>query len=578
MGTRGSSHNIHSHGFTSHIINRGRWFSIYAAFLIMAGSGTMYLFGTYSNEIVVSLGYNQSELRTLTIYKDLGANFAVLNGLFAEIAPSWMLLLLSAVMNFWGYFMIWLAVTKRIVRPSYWQMCLYIFIGANAPNFSGTRAIVSSVKNFPESRGVVLGLLKSYIGLSGPIISQLHMAFFGYNPTSLILFIAWFPSLLDIVFMFTFREKKFIRQPQEMRVFYHFLYVSITIAGFVMAMTIAQRHVNFSPTGYVGIAMVIFVLLFILPLLISLREERFDWIINNPKLKKGSNKNNTDQSSPQEINYDYGHTRESVTPPFFSNIWNKPGRGEDHTILQAILSTDMMYIFVTTACGIGSGLTAINNLERVGEALGYPTETIRAFSSLFNIWNYVGRVYSGFVSEHLLHKYKVPRPAMLTFMLGLSSIGYILVAFPFRGSIYLACVIIGFSFGSQLPLANAIISELFGLKHYSTLFNCGQSMSPLGAYILNEKIVQPNYERMAKSSVVGGTHVHNLICSGEECFKDSFTVLASVAILGAFVSQILMERTKKFYEGDIYNKFRGPAESSTEEHTSSSCASASSVR
>ncbi|KAJ1375357.1 Nodulin-like [Sesbania bispinosa] len=559
MDSRGSNQS-QSSGFVLHSI-KGRWFSLYAAFLIMAGSGTVYLFGTYSTELIVSIGYDQSELRKLTFYKDFGSNFAVLNGLLAEIAPSWLLLLLSAGMNFWGYFMIWLAVTKKIAKPEIWQMCFFIFIGANAPNFSGTRAIVTSVRNFPESRGVVLGLLKSYIGLSGPIISLLHWALYGKDLKSLILFIAWFPAFLDIVFMLTFREKKFTRQPQEMRVFYHYLYVSIGMAMFVMVMTISERHVKFSSVSYVGSAMVVFVFLFILPLLISLREEHFDWTINNPYFKT----NNNIEISRGIQSKENGYVGESRISSFFNNIWNKPGRGEDHTVLQAILSTDMMYLFLTTACGLGAGLTAINNLKQIGEALGYPTETIQAFASLMNIWNYVGRVYSGFVSEYLLRKYKIPRPAMLTFMLALSSVGYILIAFPFHGSIYLACVIIGFSYGSQLPLVNAIISELFGLKHYSTLFNCGQFASPLGAYILNVKIVQPNYQRMAESLIMDETSVENLICSGEVCFKDSFTVLASVAILGGFISQILMERTRKFYEGDIYKKFRDPP---AEEQTS----------
>ncbi|XP_057451993.1 uncharacterized protein LOC130743781 [Lotus japonicus] len=569
MASRGSSHG-QSSDFALHRM-RGRWFSLYAAFLIMAGSGTMYLFGIYSTEIALSLGYDQSELRYLTFYKDFGANFAVMNGLFAEIAPSWLLLLLSAGMNFWAYFMIWLAVTQRVARPELWQMCFYIFIGANAPNFSGTRAIVTSVRNFPESRGVVLGLLKSYIGLSGPIFMQIHHALGGNDLKSLILFIAWFPAVINLVLMFAFREKKFVRQPQEMRVFYHYLYVSIAMAMFVMAFTIIQKHVEFSQVGYAGCAMVVFVMLFVLPLLISIREEHFDWTINNSYNKTNiENVPRAIQIQPKVNGYEHGNSSEMSS--FFDKIFNKPGRGEDHTILQAILSMDMMYLFITTACGIGTGLTAINNLERIGEALGYPSRTIQAFSSLLNIWNYVGRVFSGFVSEYLLRKYKIPRPVMLTFMLALSSVGYILIAFPFNGSIYVACVIIGFSFGSQLPLVNAIISELFGLKHFSTLFNCGQSASPLGAYLLNAKIVQPNYERMSDSLIVEGAGVGNMICSGEVCFKDSFTVLASVAILGGFVSQILMERTKRFYEGDIYKRFRDPPNNNAEEQTSSSSA------
>jgi hypothetical protein len=73
---------------------------------------------------------------------------------------------MGGVLNFFGYFMIWLVVTKRIGKPSVWNMCLYICIGANSYTFTNTGAVVTSVKNFPESRGMVMGLNKGYISLS----------------------------------------------------------------------------------------------------------------------------------------------------------------------------------------------------------------------------------------------------------------------------------------------------------------------------------------------------------------------------------------------------------------------------
>jgi hypothetical protein len=59
------------------------------------------------------------------------------------------------------------------------------------------------------------------------------------------------------------------------------------------------------------------------------------------------------------------------------------------------------------------------------------------------------------------------------------------IAFPFIDSMYLASMIISFALGAQLPLGLSIISDLYGLKHYAPLFNCGQVASPLGLYLLN---------------------------------------------------------------------------------------------
>ncbi|OMP02423.1 Nodulin-like protein [Corchorus olitorius] len=64
---------------------RGRWFALFASFMIMAGAGATYLFGTYSKQIKSSLGYDQTTLNLLGFFKDLGANVGVLSGLVAEV-------------------------------------------------------------------------------------------------------------------------------------------------------------------------------------------------------------------------------------------------------------------------------------------------------------------------------------------------------------------------------------------------------------------------------------------------------------------------------------------------------------
>lgn len=113
---------------TLQILN-GRWFMVFASFLIMSAAGATYMFGLYSKEIKQSLGYDQSTLNLLSFFKDLGANVGVLAGLIAEVTPTWFVLAVGSLLNFFGYFMIWLGVTQRISKPTVWQMCLYICIG-----------------------------------------------------------------------------------------------------------------------------------------------------------------------------------------------------------------------------------------------------------------------------------------------------------------------------------------------------------------------------------------------------------------------------------------------------------------
>ncbi|KAL0460636.1 UNVERIFIED_CONTAM: hypothetical protein Slati_0690800 [Sesamum latifolium] len=532
----------------------------------MAGAGATYLFGVYSKEIKATLGYDQTTLNLLGFFKDFGANVGVLSGLIAEVTPTWFVLLIGSAMNFTGYFMIWLAVTGKISRPAVWQMCIYICIGANSQNFANTGALVTSVKNFPESRGIMLGLLKGFTGLSGAILTQIYLAVYGNDSKALILLIAWLPAALSVVFVYTIREMKVVRQGNELKIFYQFLYVSIVLALFIMVMTIVQKLVAFSQAAYAGSATVVCALLFV-PLFIAIREEFTLWGQNKHPVINPSQItiDKPAEIEPEDLKSEPEKAEEgSKTKSCLANIFKKPERGEDYTILQALLSTDMLILFLATFCGLGSSLTAVDNLGQIGESLGYPTKTIKSFVSLLSIWNYFGRIFSGFVSETLLAKYKFPRPLMMTIVLLLSCIGLLLIAFPFQGSVYAASVIIGFSFGAQLPLIFAIISELFGLKYYSTLFNCGQLASPLGSYILSVKVTGPLYDRealreLAKKGMTRSS-VKELTCIGTRCYRLAFVILASITFFGAVSSLILVARTREFYKGDIYKKFRDEAE------------------
>ncbi|KAF3434053.1 hypothetical protein FNV43_RR25156 [Rhamnella rubrinervis] len=142
---------------------------------------------------------------------------------------------------------------------------------------------------------------------------------------------------------------------------------------------------------------------------------------------------------------------------------------------------------------------------------------------------------------------------MLTLSLLLSCIGYLLIAFNVRNSVYVSSIIIGFSFGAQWPLIFAIVSELFGLKYYSTLYNFGTVAGPIGLYLLNVRVTGHLYDKQAKKQMVNMSIERKAATTiMDETELHDRTERRKTA-QGKFS---LQKWTRKFYKSNVYRKFR----------------------
>ncbi|KAJ7263691.1 hypothetical protein O6H91_Y140400 [Diphasiastrum complanatum] len=573
---------------------KSRWMTMVASCFIMACNGTVYAFGNYSQTMKLTLGYTQEEITTIGFYKDLGNNLGIVAGLLQDFAGPWLVIVLGSILNVVGSLVIWLGITERIAPPSVWQMSLYHFICFNATAFVNTGVIVTGIKNFPGNRGFVLGLLKGFFGLSGAILSLIYHAIYGNNPSSFVLLVMWLPTIVFLSFMFLIRPQPPTKEGNEIRRFYFLLWMSVFLALYLLLVILVQKLIKVSHREnqiLAGIAIII--LLFPLGVV-------FHFVIEDGKSRatmsasrdaingkdfEGPTKKLNAANDPQKetrslqapssapASYNQSATATVVKPSLkalaqglFGGFGQKISRGENHTVVQALLKLDFWLLIIISTCALGTGLMAIDNLGQLGSSLGFSSLQTGTFVSLVSIWNFMGRVSSGFASEFFLHRYSIPRPLFYALPLAIGCIGHLLFAFAVPGALYLGSILVGFCYGFQAPILFIIVSEIFGLTYFGTLYNIAAMSLPLGTQLMSVLVGGRLYdheaekEHKAHTLTSGASHIapspspasagHSkaLLCVGKQCYEDAFLIMAGVSAIGCILGVILTIRTRAFYK------------------------------
>ena len=152
-------------------ISSSKWIATVASIWILCSCGAD-TFSIYSSVLKSSQGYDQSTLDTVAFFKDFGSNSGILAGLLYSAVTvdnnpriwsrggPWVVHVAGAIQNFLGYFMMWASVVGLIQRPPVALMCLFIFLPNHAAVFFATANLVTGVRNFPQSSGTIVGILK----------------------------------------------------------------------------------------------------------------------------------------------------------------------------------------------------------------------------------------------------------------------------------------------------------------------------------------------------------------------------------------------------------------------------------
>uniref|UniRef100_A0A0E0QLM9 Nodulin-like domain-containing protein n=1 Tax=Oryza rufipogon TaxID=4529 RepID=A0A0E0QLM9_ORYRU len=540
---------------------RNRWLVFVAAMWMQSFAGVGYLFGSISPVIKASLGYNQREVAGLGVAKDLGDSVGFLAGTLSAVLPLWAAVLVGAAQNLFGYGWVWLAVTHRAPVPPLWAMCILIFIGTNGETYFNTAALVSCVQNFPKSRGPIVGILKGFAGLSGAILTQMYAMIHSPDHAALIFMVAVGPTMVVIALMFIVRPVGGHRQVRlSDGTSFTFVYsVCLLLAAYLMGVMILGDLVDLSHTVMVLLTIILIVLLIVpivIPVILSFfsdnDESAYASLLQSPGKEEASASTPSEEQTevifsevedekPKEVDLLPASERQKRIAELQTKLFQAaavgavrvkrrkgPRRGEDFTLMQALIKADFWLLFFSLLLGSGSGLTVIDNLGQMSQDYAYPRAIALATAQVF------------------------------------MAFGHFSFAMAWPGAMYIGTLLVGLGYGAHWAIVPAAASELFGLKNFGALYNFLTVANPAGSLVFSGIIASGIYDSEAEKQA----HQHHnstllampgrllamasdatqpLKCEGAICFFLSSLIMSGFCIVAAVLSLILIYRTKIVY-------------------------------
>nr|CAB3486859.1 unnamed protein product [Digitaria exilis] len=607
---------------TARAFARNRWLVFVAALWMQSMAGTTYMYGSISPVVKARLGYDQRQVAALGVAKNLGGCLGILAGALSATRPALLLLLIGTAQNLLGYGWLWLVVSGHAPAPPLWlvrrlilfdvpampvefgelengnEMCLIIFVGTNSQTYFITVSLVTSIQNFPKSRGPTVGILKGFMGLTSAILTQVYTVMRTPDEATLILLIAVGPSLVAIGLMFVIRPVGGHKQvrPSDKNSFMFIYAVCLLLALYLVGAMLIQDFLEPSYDVVVFLTVILFVLLIspiAIPVILSLTPEKAEHTMEEALLPNqltgeastSQEKEDLPEVILSEVEEEKSKDTDSLPPSERRKriaelqaqlvqaaarggvrIKRRPHRGDNFTLMQAFVKADFWLIWLSLLLGSGSGLTVIDNLGQMSQASGFQNAHI--FVSLMSIWNFLGRIGGGYFSEIIVREHTYPRHIALIFAQIVMAAGHFLFAMAWPGTMYIASLLVGLGYGAHWAIVPAAVSELFGIKHFGAMYNFLILANPTGSFIFSGLIVSNLYEYEAEKQA----HQHQtstllslrnmslfadepLKCEGSACFFVSSLILSVFCLIGAALSLLVVHRTKRVY-ARLYSSVR----------------------
>lgn len=136
---------------------------------------------------------------------------------------------------------------------------------------------------------------------------------------------------------------------------------------------------------------------------------------------------------------------------------------KNYTVKEALKSRSFWAVWFAWVFVGAAGISMVSQGGNFAASIALPSVVV---ITAFNLTNGIGRIVAGSLSDFIGRN----ATGCVAFVMG--AVGYVLIPFC-RNPILVAVLaaFVGFAFGTLFAISAPLVSDLFGLKHYSTIFS-----------------------------------------------------------------------------------------------------------
>ena len=578
-------------------VDGNRLLVLLGAIVMQLAAGSVYVFGVYSQDLKNGLHWTQSDVQLVGSVGNVGLYVGLFAGAFYDRYGAFRTAGVGTVLASLGYLLAYLRTAGSFAgTPSVLIMSLFMALAWHGGAWFDSAAVTTAVKLFPANRGMIVGVVKSFFGLSASILSQLFLAFFddadgstpakvpnatnGTTNTSAVAcpggaaprtLSASKDTALSAAAAAPASAGDAIVVPEPVK-FLLVLSVFTLLVGTAAGSLLSERFngsvMSEAETRRVNQGYLIIALLAVYLAVAAALEQKFP---NNPELNIGTfcgmcvilvplmllpwgtsrlgggggGGDGSGRSSSEDEARMLGvgpSPASSVRPEDSAGAADVDGGASntraEMSIVETLTSLDFYLLWLGHFCGTANGLFFINNVAQIEQALGGTKASAALYVSIIGAFNAFGRMAAGWLSDRFA---KVPRPAFFVVSLVVMALGQASMAvLPSTGWLFVAAAIVGFTYGTFWALIPPMCIELFGAKNvglnYQMLGLAPAAGSVLASVVLAGSVYQAH-------TIPGTT-----LCCGPACFGLTHWVMSGAALLGSLAAVGLYFRTRSWYD------------------------------